>query len=150
MPLYSTLLPIAIPTVYLWILDSVALQRGTWVINDRRYAPRYSFAELTRAVTTDTKYGLSYLGLEIEYVHRNFVLDRISLFDFRREAVFFFLTNVLIVFGLVAWYVPHFLVGRTSLIEPSAINHWRFTTCTPTFTPSSPPPSPLPSPSSDL
>ena len=37
MPLYSTLLPIAIPTVYLWILDSVALQRGTWVINDRQY-----------------------------------------------------------------------------------------------------------------
>ena len=76
MPLYSTLLPIAIPTVYLWILDSVALQRGTWVINDRQSRFRtLSWLALIRRFCADTKYGLSYLGLEIEYVQRN-SLDR--------------------------------------------------------------------------
>lgn len=66
LPHYACALPIAIPTLFLWILDSVALRRGTWVIN------------------SGTKFGLSYLGLEIE------------------EAIFFLLTNVLIVFGLAA------------------------------------------------
>jgi 15-cis-phytoene synthase / lycopene beta-cyclase len=32
LPLSSTALPIAIPTVYLWIVDTLALKRGTWVI----------------------------------------------------------------------------------------------------------------------
>jgi 15-cis-phytoene synthase/lycopene beta-cyclase len=48
MPSYATLLPIAIPTAYLWILDSVALRRGTWVIE------------------SGTKLGLEFYGLEIE------------------------------------------------------------------------------------
>lgn len=32
LPLTSTLLPIALPTVYLWVVDTLALKRGTWVI----------------------------------------------------------------------------------------------------------------------
>lgn len=32
LPLLSTSLPILLPTIYLWIIDTVALQRGTWVI----------------------------------------------------------------------------------------------------------------------
>lgn len=48
LPWTATVLPIAIPTVYLWILDAVALQRGTWVIE------------------SGTKYGLEFCGLEIE------------------------------------------------------------------------------------
>lgn len=32
LPLTSTLLPIALPTVYLWIVDTMALNRGTWAI----------------------------------------------------------------------------------------------------------------------
>lgn len=68
LPYTSTIVPIAIPTVYLWLVDTLALKRGTW------------------SIQSGTKLGL-YLwdGLEIE------------------EAVFFFATNVLIVFGLVAF-----------------------------------------------
>lgn len=68
LPFTSTLLPIALPTLYLWIIDTLALKRGTWVIS------------------TSTKTGISlWPGLEIE------------------EAIFFLLTNTLIVFGLVAF-----------------------------------------------
>lgn len=48
MPRYSVVLPILLPTLYLWECDAQALQRGTWVIEQ------------------GTKLGLSYRGLEIE------------------------------------------------------------------------------------
>lgn len=32
LPLSSTLLPIILPTLYLWTVDTLALKRGTWVI----------------------------------------------------------------------------------------------------------------------
>lgn len=32
LPLTGTLLPIALPTLYLWFVDTLALKRGTWVI----------------------------------------------------------------------------------------------------------------------
>lgn len=68
LPLSSTLFPIVLPTVYLWVVDTLALQRGTWVIE------------------SGTKTGWTlWPGLEIE------------------EAIFFLLTNALIVFGLVAF-----------------------------------------------
>ncbi|KAK4495095.1 hypothetical protein PRZ48_013422 [Zasmidium cellare] len=68
LPPACTVLPIALPTVYLWVVDTLALKRGTWVIE------------------AGTKTGLTlWPGLEIE------------------EALFFLLTNVLIVFGLVAF-----------------------------------------------
>lgn len=68
LPLSSTVLPIAIPTLYLWLVDTLALKRGTWVIK------------------SGTKLGIHlWDGLEIE------------------EAIFFLATNVLIVFGLVAF-----------------------------------------------
>ncbi|GAA5889313.1 hypothetical protein JCM5296_005864 [Sporobolomyces johnsonii] len=66
MPRYAVVLPILLPTLYLWECDARALQRGTWVIEQ------------------GTKLGLSFRGLEIE------------------EAIFFLLTNVMIVFGLIA------------------------------------------------
>jgi hypothetical protein len=50
MPRYSVVLPILLPTLYLWECDARALQRGTWVIEQ------------------GTKLGLSYRGLEIECV----------------------------------------------------------------------------------
>ncbi|KAI4104735.1 MAG: hypothetical protein L6R37_003089 [Teloschistes peruensis] len=53
LPLSNTLLPIVAPTLYLWIVDTLALRRGTWTLST--------------------------------------------------EAIFFLLTNVLIVFGLVAF-----------------------------------------------
>jgi len=68
LPITSTVLPIAIPTIYLWVVDTLALKRGTWVIE------------------SGTKTGFTlWDGLEIE------------------EAIFFLLTNCLIVFGLVAF-----------------------------------------------
>lgn len=68
LPMACTLLPIALPTVYLWVVDTLALKRGTWVIE----------------AGTKTGWEL-WPGLEIE------------------EAIFFLLTNMLIVFGLVAF-----------------------------------------------
>jgi 15-cis-phytoene synthase/lycopene beta-cyclase len=68
LPVTSTLVPVALPTLYLWVVDTLALKRGTWVIE------------------SGTKTGWTlWPGLEIE------------------EAVFFLLTNCLIVFGLVAF-----------------------------------------------
>lgn len=68
LPYTSTLLPIALPTLYLWIVDTLALKRGTWTIEQ------------------GTKLDLKlWDGLDIE------------------EAVFFLATNILIVFGLVAF-----------------------------------------------
>ncbi|EWZ33630.1 Squalene/phytoene synthase-domain-containing protein [Fusarium oxysporum Fo47] len=67
LPWTNTALPIALPTLYLWVVDTFALRRGTW------------------SITSGTKYGVVlWDGLDIE------------------EAVFFLLTNTLIVFGLVA------------------------------------------------
>lgn len=64
----STLAPILLSTIYLWVVDTFALQRGTWVIE------------------SGTKLGKHlWPHLEIE------------------EAVFFLLTNTLIVFGLIAF-----------------------------------------------
>jgi len=68
LPFTNTILPIALPTVYLWLVDTLALKRGTWVIQN----------------ATKTGWVL-WPGLEIE------------------EAIFFLLTNCLIVFGLVAF-----------------------------------------------
>lgn len=68
LPYTNTVVPIALPTLYLWIVDTLALKRGTW------------------AISSGTKLGVHlWDGLEIE------------------EAVFFLATNVLIVFGLVAF-----------------------------------------------
>lgn len=61
---------IAVPTVYLWIADRVAIGSGIWSISER--------------YTT----GLHLLGLPIE------------------EAVFFLLTNVLVVQGLILFLHP--------------------------------------------
>ncbi|KHJ33568.1 putative phytoene synthase lycopene cyclase [Erysiphe necator] len=68
LPLTNTVLPITLPTLYLWLVDTLALRRGTWTI------------------ASGTKLNI-YLweGLEIE------------------EAIFFLVTNILIVFGLVAF-----------------------------------------------
>ena len=68
LPYSSSVAPIAIPTTYLWVVDTLALKRGTWTIE------------------SGTKLGLHlWDGLEIE------------------EAIFFLATNILIVFGLVAF-----------------------------------------------
>lgn len=32
LPWTNTVLPIALPTLYLWVVDTLALRRGTWVI----------------------------------------------------------------------------------------------------------------------
>ena len=68
LPWSKTVLPILIPTVYLWMVDTFALQKGTW------------------AISSGTKWAFQpWSGMEIE------------------EAIFFLLTNTLVVFGLVAF-----------------------------------------------
>lgn len=64
LPRHKTWLPIWIPTLYLWLVDTLALRRGTW------------------SITSGTKLGIVvWPHLEIE------------------EAVFFLVTNVLVVWG---------------------------------------------------
>ncbi|RAR05542.1 terpenoid synthase [Stemphylium lycopersici] len=91
LPLTNTALPILLPTLYLWIVDTLALRRGTWVIN------------------TGTKYGVHvWEGLEIE------------------EALFFFVTNALIVCGQLAfdnalvilYTFPHLFTDPSLLPSP--------------------------------
>jgi 15-cis-phytoene synthase / lycopene beta-cyclase len=68
LPTSNVIWPIAIPTLYLWIVDTLALRRGTW------------------SIESGTKLDIQlWPHLEIE------------------EAIFFLLTNVLVVFGLVAF-----------------------------------------------
>lgn len=68
LPALNTLVPIAVPTLYLCIVDTIALRRGTW------------------AIESGTKTGINlWHGLDIE------------------EAIFFLLTNTMVVFGLVAF-----------------------------------------------
>ncbi|RSM12529.1 Bifunctional lycopene cyclase/phytoene synthase [Fusarium oligoseptatum] len=68
LPLTNTVIPILLPTLYLWMADTFALRRGTW------------------SISSGTKHGIElWRGLDIE------------------EAIFFLLTNTLIVFGLVAF-----------------------------------------------
>lgn len=68
LPRTTTVLPVALPTIYLWIVDTFALRRGTW------------------AIESGTKLGIHvWEGLEIE------------------EAVFFFVTNLIIVMGLTCF-----------------------------------------------
>ena len=68
LPWTKTWLPIWLPTLYLWIVDTLALQRGTW------------------AIASGTKLGYCiWPHLEIE------------------EAVFFLITNMLVVFGSCAF-----------------------------------------------
>lgn len=50
LPFTGTLMPIALPTLYLWFVDTLALKRGTWIIE------------------LETKLGWHlWDGLEIEY-----------------------------------------------------------------------------------
>ena len=68
LPTTSTFVPIVLPTIYLWFVDTLALRRGTW------------------SIETGTKLEVQlWKGLEVE------------------EAAFFLATNILIVFGLVAF-----------------------------------------------
>ena len=74
-----------LPTLYLWVVDTLALRRGTWVIE------------------AGTKLGWEiWDGLEIEY-GRNSLSFKNKTDQTRREALFFLVTNLLIVFGLVAF-----------------------------------------------
>ena len=68
LPQTKTRLPIIISTAYLWIVDTIALHRGTWSIG------------------SGTKLGINlWPGLEVE------------------EAIFFLVTNTMVVFGLCAF-----------------------------------------------
>lgn len=68
LPQTKTRLPVILPTLYLWVIDTIALRRGTW------------------SIESGTKLGINlWPGLEVE------------------EAVFFLVTNTLVVFGCCAF-----------------------------------------------
>ncbi|KAI5777150.1 Lycopene beta-cyclase [Geopyxis carbonaria] len=89
LPARTTLLPIIIPTLYLWTVDTLALRKGTWVIN------------------AGTKLNIHlWPALEIE------------------EAVFFLLTNVMIVIGLVAVDYALALEASFPSLYPATTPFW--------------------------
>jgi 15-cis-phytoene synthase / lycopene beta-cyclase len=68
LPWQATLLPIMLPTLYLWFVDELSLRQGIWTIE------------------TGTKLGKQLFGsLDLE------------------EAIFFLITNTLVVFGIAAF-----------------------------------------------
>jgi 15-cis-phytoene synthase/lycopene beta-cyclase len=94
LPLICIVTPIGLPTLYLWVVDELALGRGTW------------------AIESGTKLGWRLWGnLELE------------------EAIFFLLTNALIVFGLVALdrgmavlnTFPEMFPGASKSLTPSLL-----------------------------
>ncbi|KAL9086713.1 MAG: hypothetical protein Q9159_004008 [Coniocarpon cinnabarinum] len=89
LPLTNLFLPILIPTLYLWIVDTLALRRGTWIIEK------------------DTVLNIElWQGLDFEYVvpNRGTRLAREDDADSRyREAFFFLITNCMVVFGQIAF-----------------------------------------------
>ncbi|KAF1841411.1 Lycopene beta-cyclase [Cucurbitaria berberidis CBS 394.84] len=102
LPWTNTVVPIMLPTLYLWVVDTLALRRGTWVI------------------TAGTKYGVHlWDGLEIE------------------EALFFFITNTLIVFGQLAfdnalavlYTFPHLFATPPRLPSPALLMRALLTPC---------------------
>ena len=69
LPLSNTLVPVALPTLYLWIVDTLALKRGTWVIE------------------SGTKLGWHlWDGLEMEYVY--YVGKWVQIADTKTERPF--------------------------------------------------------------
>ncbi|CAJ51148.1 lycopene cyclase domain-containing protein [Haloquadratum walsbyi] len=82
-------LAIAIPTVYLWMIDSIAIALGVWTISDQ-----YST-------------GINLLGLPIE------------------EAVFFLITNILIVYGLILFeWIIDYWYHHPDAIGPEVSREW--------------------------
>ncbi|PWY61927.1 terpenoid synthase [Aspergillus eucalypticola CBS 122712] len=71
LPAKPTIAAICLPTLYLWVADSRAMESGTWRIE------------------SGTKLGYRIGGLEVESSNSN------------REALFFLVTNMMIVLGLV-------------------------------------------------
>jgi len=87
LPWTNTILPIILPTLYLWVVDTFALQRGTWFVSSIVGLLHVLYTDnIFRVIENGTKFGIHiWPALEIE------------------EAVFFLVTNCLIVFGLVAF-----------------------------------------------
>lgn len=86
LPAFVTIPSIFVPTFYLWIVDTLALRRGTWVIEH------------------GTKLGWHlWDGLEIEYDFYPFFKPAAGSTDalICREALFFLMTNTMIVFGCI-------------------------------------------------
>ncbi|EFQ99083.1 phytoene synthase [Nannizzia gypsea CBS 118893] len=86
LPPASVWVPIALPTLYLWVVDTLALRRGTWVIE------------------SGTKVDIQlWEGLEIE------------------EALFFLVTNVMVVFGIAAMHNAAALFEYKAFISTTAM-----------------------------
>ncbi|PYI31648.1 terpenoid synthase [Aspergillus indologenus CBS 114.80] len=85
LPWKATAPPIVLPTVYLWIADRSAMAAGVW------------------SIESATQLGVHVFGLEIEYTPCPFCCFCDMNLRTRREMLFFLVTNVMIVFGLVGF-----------------------------------------------
>ncbi|PZD35330.1 ERG9, Phytoenesqualene synthetase [Pyrenophora tritici-repentis] len=102
LPVTNTALPIFLPTLYLWVVDTLALRRGTWVIS------------------TGTKYGLHlWDGLEIE--EALFFLATNALIVFGQLAF----DNAL----AVLYTFPHLFTGPSLLPSPVLLMRALLTPC---------------------
>ncbi|PYH67439.1 terpenoid synthase [Aspergillus vadensis CBS 113365] len=90
LPGKPTIAAICLPTLYLWVADSCAMESGTWRIE------------------SGTKLDYQIGGLEVESSNSN------------REALFFLVTNMMIVLGLIGIDYAYALQEYKSLTRPAA------------------------------
>jgi 15-cis-phytoene synthase/lycopene beta-cyclase len=103
LPWTNTVLPVLLPTVYLWIVDTLALRRGTWVIEN------------------GTKLGIHlWPGLEIEEAFFFLVTNMLIVFGM---AAFDNALAVLHTFCPPNWVAPHFpsaILLMKALLKPTS------------------------------
>jgi len=103
LPWTNTVLPVLIPTVYLWIVDTLALRRGTWVIE------------------SGTKFGIHlWPGLEIEEAFFFLVTNTLIVFGM---VAFDTALAVLHTFCPADWVVPGFpsaILLMKALLKPTS------------------------------
>lgn len=101
LPWTNTVLPVLLPTVYLWIVDTIALRRGTWVIEN------------------GTKFGIHlWPGLEIEEAFFFLATNMLIVFGM---AAFDNALAVLYTFCPPGWVAPHFpsaILLMKALLKP--------------------------------
>jgi 15-cis-phytoene synthase/lycopene beta-cyclase len=103
LPWTNTVLPVLLPTLYLWIVDTLALRRGTWVIEN------------------GTKLGIHlWPGLEIEEAFFFLVTNMLIVFGM---AAFDNALAVLYTFCPPNWVAPHFpsaILLMKALLKPTS------------------------------
>lgn len=109
LPFSSTIVPIALPTLYLWVVDTLALKRGTW------------------AIESGTKLGIHlWDGLEIEEAIFFLATNTLIVFGLVTfDNAMAIITTFPRQFTNVSALPSPFLAIQALLIDPSAYDHDR-------------------------